>query len=256
MQCGPTANCWVSGSTGATTGDSAVLTAWRLDTTADRWVELSQITATTALPERRFVSAADQFFVYDPIATDDGFVLWGGWEGGWRFTLDAGWSRIPEIPKPDGGRYNGTSALWDAGRLRAVVSSGGADFGGYGDLFLDEAGWSALIERGRQVDLVMPQAVAVDEGIVVLDPFLRTPVFIGGDAMAVDVRDVPARHGDRAGGGVVGRATVRLGWAALDRCGRADHRRSGPDLGGRCAVDARRLTEPRVCVLSSPAEST
>ncbi len=171
-------------------GQSAVLTAWRLDTIADRWVELSQITAPTALPVGRFVSAADQFSVYDPIATDDGFVLWSGWEGGWRFALDEGWSRVPRIPKPDGGRYNGTAALWDGGRLSAVVSLGTATTGSYGLMSLDDTGWSALSVRGQR-DLVMPRAIAVDRGIVVLDPFLSAPVVVVGATPAVELTSSP-----------------------------------------------------------------
>jgi hypothetical protein len=156
------------------TGDSAVLTAWRLDATAERWVELSQITATTAISfDERFVSQADQFSVYNPIATDFGFVLWGE-DGGWRFLLGGGWGILQPIRAPDGQIVLGTSLVWRHGLLTAVVATGTATSNDLALSWLTDGDWTKP-QAAMPGTLGLGRAVAIDEGVVVVGPVLKMP---------------------------------------------------------------------------------
>lgn len=156
--------------------DSAVLTAWRLDSTADRWVELAQITATTAVGfGGRFVSQADQFFVYDPIATDSGFALWGT-DGGWQFSLasgpdpaSGGWAVVQPVDAPEGKIIQGTSVVWRDGLLTAVVATSPSD-----ELALSwrtNGAWTTP-QPALPGTLGLGRALAIDRGVVVVGPFL------------------------------------------------------------------------------------
>jgi hypothetical protein len=159
-------------------GASAVLTAWRLDTTAERWVELSQITATTMVSfPGRFVSQADQFSVYDPIATDDGFVLWGT-DGGWRFSLapgpipfSGGWGVVQPVDPPPDGIILGTSVAWRDGLLRAVVATATAASDELALSWLTDGAWTKP-QPAMPGTLALGRAVAIDRGLVVIGPFL------------------------------------------------------------------------------------
>lgn len=95
------------------TGNSATLSAWRLDDSA--WVLEDTIVSTAGWPSVRYSTTADQLSVHDPVALPDGLALWDGWHDGWRFALGSGWVRLPALAP-----YDDQDALITEGRLTAV----------------------------------------------------------------------------------------------------------------------------------------
>jgi hypothetical protein len=163
-------------------GSRAELSVWTLDHDQNRWSEPQQITISSALPIGRLVSVADQFSVYSPIPTDDGFVLWNAHEGGWRYSTDDSWSRVPPVaPSPEAALLDSTATWWD-GHLVAIVATTTADATSIGIAVLDDDGWSPIREV-QPGTIGFPHAVTVDDGVVLLgtngdqsaDPLLIDP---------------------------------------------------------------------------------
>jgi hypothetical protein len=94
-------------------GGRATLTAWRFDGDVWRWA--GSVRAEAALPAIRFTSSPFQMSVHDPVALPDGFALWDGQRDGWRFSIEAGWQRLPTVDQ-----YDDAGALVTEGRLVSV----------------------------------------------------------------------------------------------------------------------------------------
>jgi hypothetical protein len=167
---------------------------WRLDETRARWID-GGTTATTGVGSAvRMVSVADQFFVHDPVVTDDGFAFWEESEGlgrGLRWSMSKGWEHLPALGQYDGNVLIQFARLvWADGRLVVVAMGQTPTRDDMRVASLTDAGWSAWSPVADHA-VLGARPVSAGTRIVVLgagadrasDPLLVHPALGDGTAM-------------------------------------------------------------------------
>jgi hypothetical protein len=150
----------------------AVLRVWTLDSDGSRWIPAEPVTIPSGRPKGRLASVSDRFSVYDPIQTDDGFVLWDGHVDGWRYRIDGGWTKLPTLTLPTGTILHESAVAWMSGHLTVIVNTGSSDGDEMQMTTLEQKGWSPL---QHVVDgfVAFPRLVSTADHLILLGSIVR-----------------------------------------------------------------------------------
>jgi hypothetical protein len=216
------------------------LSVWRLDKPGGRWIAAGTTTATGVGRPWRMVSTSEQFSVHDPITTDDGFVFWDGSRDGWRFSLGAGWERLPELAQYDVQvLIQNAEVVWSEGQLKAVALGQTATSSDTRVAGLAGGKWSAWVPVTSGA-VMAARPVAAGRQIVVLGtvtpgleslPLLIDPALATGSPMTGYVLQTVIDQG----AGWSGTSLLICGGQTPDTGGEHTTGESGP-ISSQCAL--------------------